>query len=207
MAQARYDTPPDVLSVLHPPSYPYPAGQDKQGMPTESSSIPALAVFAFPPFPPAPPLSRLVSFLTFVHKGIWVKQANDLDRPESAGPSNVQRSSRLRPRDTLGVSLISLDSTACSPTDEALKLVQAKERRNRQLQRDKYAVRVEKEDCWKIGAEHIDWVEPEGTSRSSYDMSVDLIALIRMLTVVFGNCSSLPPFTRRESSPEAAAYH
>jgi len=46
----------------------------------------------------------------------------------------------------------------------------AKATKSMKLANSKLVVRVEKEDCWKIGEEGVDWDEPNGTSRSSFDM-------------------------------------
>ncbi len=77
------------------------------------------------------------------------------------------RTNRLS-HDVHGTPLVRLDDG--SKKDSAFHEAKAKAKHSKRLANSKLAVRVEKEDCWKIGEEGVEWEEPEGTSRSNYDM-------------------------------------
>lgn len=119
----------------------------------QHEGIPSQATFFFPPFPPVPPRRSLQSLNYWRQAGVYLA-------PDLATSSTGQdvRGLRLVPDKGTG------DARSIQVAEE-----RAKEKKLRQLQKGKLGVRVVREDCWKIGEEDTDWIEPEGTSKSDYD--------------------------------------
>ena len=135
------------------------------------TTVPSSAFLTFPPFPACPPSAKLIPFARWKASGVWLKTLTT--------DGEVRDESRLmdhgtQPNAHRGLSHDAhgtpLTPTEMAPVEEDLeaKLARAKVKRSRRLANSKLAVRVEKEDCWKIGEEGVDWEEPDGTSRSSY---------------------------------------
>jgi hypothetical protein len=111
-------------------------------------------IYFFPSFPAPPPGASLKPFSQWIPKGLYLSSSGSV-------------------RDGIGLSLASGGKqplqlhTPGAPgvvTEEMLR-----EKKLRQLQKGKLGVRVEKDDCFKIGDENSGWVEPAGTSKSDYD--------------------------------------
>jgi hypothetical protein len=116
----------------------------------------AEAAYFFPSFPPCPANHQTKPFAQWQPQGVYLA---------------VRSSSTQHNRDSHGLTFASgqsVDTNAPEASEE-----RAKERKLRQLQKGKLGVRVLKEDCFKIGLPDSGWTEPEGTSRSDYDMCVN----------------------------------
>jgi hypothetical protein len=170
MALAEVDTG-HFTSVL--------GGRGPQLDSTSLDQLPAAASLFFPPFPRLPTGIALVPFSSFGNDGLRIR-SDDLSGPSRmAAPPN-------------GTSPVPLAKVA---HNEAERSAHQQLRKSRRLLQGKLGVRVERDDCWKIGGECGDWEEPENTSMSDYRQYV---------AVDSTRCSpprSIPPFTRREYSP------
>lgn len=130
-----------------------------EAVPSEGDLPTTLAQHFFPPFPPCPTLSPLMAIHQWQSKGVYMRADG---RYGACG------------RDSHGVCLVPSpqNGLTSSANAEAEWGERNKQKKLRQLQKGKLGVRVLREDCWKIGDENEQWVEPDETSRSNYDPCV-----------------------------------
>lgn len=135
----------------------------------DEQTIPASAFLTLPPFPPKPLDIHMIPFCSWQSSGVWLvgNTVEDEDDATLDSAKNSVSSSNVS-HDAHGVPMTILDSL---PQEDDLATLEAKAKARRsKVANSRLATRVEKEDCWKIGDEGIAWEEPEGTSRSTYDM-------------------------------------
>jgi hypothetical protein len=119
---------------------------------TPLDQLPSADSLFFPPFPRVPSGAKLVPFTTFDNDGVRIR-CDDLTGPlhlaglpKSASPVPWAKVAR----------------------NDAKRSAHQQARKSRRLLRGKLGARVERQDCWKIGGESVDWKEPENTSMSDY---------------------------------------
>lgn len=113
------------------------------------------AVYFFPSFPAPPPRVNIKSFEQWVPQGVYLSQVD-----KNSSWSRDGKGLQFPANSSQGLGIQGVQNL-----EERMR-----EKKLRQLQKGKLGVRVVKEDCFKIGDEGVEWEEPEGTSKSSYDM-------------------------------------
>ena len=72
------------------------------------------------------------------------------------------------PHDDHGIPLVEVGEGRS--LEISVQVQNAEERKQQRMRRGNAAYIIDKDECWNIGNEDMSWVEPEGTSKSDFDV-------------------------------------
>jgi hypothetical protein len=135
----------------------------------EEFTLPESEWLIFPPFPPAPHGISLFPFSDFQNAGVFLVDENAKKKDSSSlstDSDDDDEADELVEHDSNDVPLVTLGVAH----DPASKEARAKAKWEARNLKKRIIYRLGYDDCWKIGSDESDWVEPEGTSQHIYDL-------------------------------------
>lgn len=133
----------------------------------EEFTLPESEWLIFPPFPSPPPGVKLIPFSEYVNPGVYiVDDSKQKKETSSISTDSDDEDDELVEHDSNDVPLVTLGVAH----DPASKEARAKAKWEARNLKKRIIFRLDYDECWEIGKEGSEWVEPETTTQHVYDL-------------------------------------